>query len=640
VTNLKLLGTGSAIPREQLMARMDISPAAFAHCCSMLGQDSGEEKLNVWARLSPPDLSHILQSPNPVDLLEEVHGWWKRGRAGSLQPHQLLPAGVRVFEDALPQRLRSLLPTNWRRITLFAALAQEMEAAAAGTGGWSARDKAAFDDARTKGQLASADAEAAQKDEQAVQETKQQARQQQKRQPPPPPQQQQRELERRPSGSGERPGSSGGGSSSWGPPSQPQPAAPAAAAAGQPGPAKVSFAAASQQQAQEQQQADAGISTPPALLSQHPDYQHMPPAAPYAGLPGQPAPAGQPWHPGMTPQQQQQQQQPDLLAAVRPPLPPQAFSGPLQGWMLWHYAGAERALHELVADDYTRERLFGYVRSALDWEVAMHLEKPVVGVLAELKSAARPFDEGLVHLAELLKQAKDHGPEPPAPVPSPAPQPAPMAALAPHLQRRLAQQQQQQQQPAGASTHMLPPHLQHHHAQQQQQQPLWQQQQADDDDDSDDEDGLMNLLTGSGPPAAAGPSQQQQQSAWGGAAAQQPHAGSGAGSDFPALGVERGSCAGNRPTLPGLAHAGLANETGEYNCFLNVVVQCLYSCREFRNQVWELPPYVAEHPVVVALKRLFTDMQQAESVWQPGGERWVQLLKRMYMYSSSVCCVA
>jgi hypothetical protein len=338
---------------------------------------------------------------------------------------------------------------------------------------------------------------------------------------------------------------------------------------------------------------------------------------------------------------------------VRPPLPPQAFAGPLQAWMLWHKAGATRALHELVADEQTRNALFTVVQTALDWEVAMHLERPVTQIMAELKSNARPYNEGLLQFAELVIAAKNGGPEPPAPVPSPAPQPAPMANLAPHLQgvlQRRLEQLQLQQPPAGAS--MLPPHLQQHHAPQQQQQPLWQQQQqpeqqqqADNDDDSDDEDGLMNLLTGSGPGAAAGLSQQQQQSAWGGAAGQQHAGGSGAGSDFPALGVERGSGAGNRPTLPGLAHAGLANETGEYNCFLNVVVQCLYSCREFRNQVWELPGYVAQHPVVVALKRLFTDMQQAEAGWQPGGERCVRRSgrpKRMCMCSSSVivlCCM-
>ncbi len=36
---------------------------------------------------------------------------------------------------------------------------------------------------------------------------------------------------------------------------------------------------------------------------------------------------------------------------------------------------------------------------------------------------------------------------------------------------------------------------------------------------------------------------------------------------------------------PGLAGAvGLRNETGEYNCFLNVIVQCLWRCADFRQQ--------------------------------------------------------
>ena len=29
----------------------------------------------------------------------------------------------------------------------------------------------------------------------------------------------------------------------------------------------------------------------------------------------------------------------------------------------------------------------------------------------------------------------------------------------------------------------------------------------------------------------------------------------------------------------------LRNEIGEYNCFLNVIIQCLWRCAEFRQQV-------------------------------------------------------
>ena len=30
---------------------------------------------------------------------------------------------------------------------------------------------------------------------------------------------------------------------------------------------------------------------------------------------------------------------------------------------------------------------------------------------------------------------------------------------------------------------------------------------------------------------------------------------------------------------------GLTNAAGEYNCFLNVIVQCLWHCGDFRQQV-------------------------------------------------------
>ena len=34
-----------------------------------------------------------------------------------------------------------------------------------------------------------------------------------------------------------------------------------------------------------------------------------------------------------------------------------------------------------------------------------------------------------------------------------------------------------------------------------------------------------------------------------------------------------------------LGLAGLRNETGEYNCFLNTIIQCLWRCADFRQQV-------------------------------------------------------
>ena len=39
-----------------------------------------------------------------------------------------------------------------------------------------------------------------------------------------------------------------------------------------------------------------------------------------------------------------------------------------------------------------------------------------------------------------------------------------------------------------------------------------------------------------------------------------------------------------------VAMPGLRNETGEYNCFLNVIIQCLWHCTGFRAAIMALPP--------------------------------------------------
>lgn len=59
---------------------------------------------------------------------------------------------------------------------------------------------------------------------------------------------------------------------------------------------------------------------------------------------------------------------------------------------------------------------------------------------------------------------------------------------------------------------------------------------------------------------------------------------------------------------------GLANEAGEYNCFLNVVIQCLWHCKDFRTRVMTWPPrlYLAD-PVVHALRNLFNAFAQQEA---------------------------
>jgi hypothetical protein len=41
---------------------------------------------------------------------------------------------------------------------------------------------------------------------------------------------------------------------------------------------------------------------------------------------------------------------------------------------------------------------------------------------------------------------------------------------------------------------------------------------------------------------------------------------------------------------------GLRNRTGEYNCFLNAVVQCLWRCRAFRAGLLALAPAAVQVP--------------------------------------------
>ena len=47
---------------------------------------------------------------------------------------------------------------------------------------------------------------------------------------------------------------------------------------------------------------------------------------------------------------------------------------------------------------------------------------------------------------------------------------------------------------------------------------------------------------------------------------------------------------------PGASVPGLQNLIGEYNCFLNVVVQCLWHCREFKRRFSSL---TQENPAIV-----------------------------------------
>ncbi|KAL4433799.1 hypothetical protein ABPG75_000240 [Micractinium tetrahymenae] len=66
-----------------------------------------------------------------------------------------------------------------------------------------------------------------------------------------------------------------------------------------------------------------------------------------------------------------------------------------------------------------------------------------------------------------------------------------------------------------------------------------------------------------------------------------------------------------------LGLAGLRNEAGEYNCFLNVIIQCLWRCADFRQQVagWDAA-FCGADPVVGCLHALFQQFQRQEQQLQ------------------------
>ncbi|KAK9808880.1 hypothetical protein WJX72_005660 [[Myrmecia] bisecta] len=69
-----------------------------------------------------------------------------------------------------------------------------------------------------------------------------------------------------------------------------------------------------------------------------------------------------------------------------------------------------------------------------------------------------------------------------------------------------------------------------------------------------------------------------------------------------------------RPLSPEVATPGLQNAAGEYNCFLNVIIQCLWHCTDFRERLmcWG-PELVQANPVVAALVGLFHAFAEEES---------------------------
>eukprot|EP00198_Chlamydomonas_reinhardtii_P001690 XP_001691026.1 predicted protein [Chlamydomonas reinhardtii] len=99
--------------------------------------------------------------------------------------------------------------------------------------------------------------------------------------------------------------------------------------------------------------------------------------------------------------------------------------------------------------------------------------------------------------------------------------------------------------------------------------------------------------------------------------AARPGAGRGAGAWGVGMGVAAAPSSDAAAAGGGgnTAGTGLVNRQGEYNCFLNVIIQCLWHCTDFRAAMRPMRPeeYEAGHPVVAALLRLFKALDSADA---------------------------
>jgi hypothetical protein len=304
----------------------------------------------------------------------------------------------------------------------------------------------------------------------------------------------------------------------------------------------------------------------------------------------------------------------------------------LQPWMLHFCMGAIKATCDLLPPSSEREQVLSMLRppySSSNYTNLSHLRQVVVQVLQGKRGA--PDVQKWKNLGSLINQATEEGPpalllqqQQQAPAMPPAAAAAPGPMLPPHLRHA-----------AGARPN-LPPHLQQH----QPQQPQQPQAQANEGSGSDEDD-VDTLLGLCGVPASA--AADVHLTGWAAVTGHQQDEDASA-ADYPPLGSQQVSpedaemeraLAASRADLatpagrasravPGLSAAGLANQAGEYNCFLNVVVQCLWSCKAFTKEVCSIATQKSEydkHPVVEALLNLFERMEAAESGWQPGHER-------------------
>jgi hypothetical protein len=86
-----------------------------------------------------------------------------------------------------------------------------------------------------------------------------------------------------------------------------------------------------------------------------------------------------------------------------------------------------------------------------------------------------------------------------------------------------------------------------------------------------------------------------------------------------AAAIEASMASASASAADGVALPGMRNEAGEYNCFINVIIQCLWRCAEFRQQVagWDAD-FRAADPVLHAVYHLFQQFEAQEAARRAG----------------------
>lgn len=84
-------------------------------------------------------------------------------------------------------------------------------------------------------------------------------------------------------------------------------------------------------------------------------------------------------------------------------------------------------------------------------------------------------------------------------------------------------------------------------------------------------------------------------------------------------------------TGPGAGMPGLQNQIGEYNCFLNVVVQCLWHCQDFKRQFSSL---AQENPDIIQVRTFPQPPSAQQTICSYNGSPYISNTVRRSLQSA------